>query len=176
MADIRSTHPLADMNRLYRFLDFLVFDPRYRRTRLVLALAVYFLVLALGSVPGARAEVGKLAPGVVLHALTYAFITAMVFGGLGRTTAGPALFSLLVVSAMGALDEFVQSFLPYRTAAVADWGVDVVSGLSILAFLLMVYVAGRRHRQPALPGMAPAGNPVSLAGERHGKAQHQRPG
>jgi VanZ family protein len=36
---------------------------------------------------------------------------------------------------MGATDEYVQSFWSYRTAALSDWMVDVVSGAVISTVL-----------------------------------------
>jgi VanZ family protein len=44
---------------------------------------------------------------------------------------------------MGALDECVQSFFPYRTAAVTDWMVDFAAGglVSILLWKLRLVVA-----------------------------------
>jgi VanZ family protein len=36
---------------------------------------------------------------------------------------------------MGAIDEFVQSFFPYRTASVTDWLVDVGAGTLAAAAL-----------------------------------------
>jgi VanZ family protein len=42
---------------------------------------------------------------------------------------------------MGGLDEYVQSFWPYRTAAVSDWLVDVVSG-AVISIVLWKYWRG----------------------------------
>lgn len=136
------------MTPVYQVADLLIFNPRYRRLRLAAALTVYAAVLIFGSVPGARQEIGRLAPGLVLHFLTYAFITGMLFGGWRRITYWSAVASLLIVSAMGSLDEFVQSFFTYRTATVADWGIDTVAGLSTLALLWLIR-AGRPSRRPA---------------------------
>jgi VanZ family protein len=44
---------------------------------------------------------------------------------------------VLTIAVMGALDEFVQSFFPYRHAAVSDWVVDCSSAI-IIALLLRV--------------------------------------
>jgi len=150
MAGFNNAAWFSAMDRFYSFFDFLVFDSRYRKVRLALALVIYSLVLILGSVPGARQEMGKLASGVVLHSLTYGFITVMLFGGLGKMTLRPALLSLAIVAALGALDEYVQSFFPYRTANVADWGIDVLSGLFSLGVLLVIYAARKQGQQKAL--------------------------
>jgi VanZ family protein len=51
---------------------------------------------------------------------------------------GPALRAakaVLAVAIMGAGDEFVQSFFPYRGAAVSDWMVDCAAALATCAVL-----------------------------------------
>lgn len=113
------------------FLTRLLLDPRLRSARIKTALLLYAGVLAAGSVPGARAEVGEYAPGVVLHGLTYAFLAMLWF--LGSAGSGPlrAAKAVLAIALMGAGDELLQSFLPYRHGDLRDWMVDV--GAAILA-------------------------------------------
>jgi len=48
------------------------------------------------------------------------------------------IFSLMVTSLYGALDEWHQSFIPERSVEVADWLADTFGGL---AFLLLVIYA-----------------------------------
>lgn len=121
------------------FLSLLLLDPRLRSARIKLALLLYVGVIVAGSVPGARAEVGEFAPGVVLHGFTYAFLALLWF--LGSTGSGPvrAAKTMLAIALMGAGDELVQSFLPYRNGDVRDWIVDVGAALltsTVLAVLL----------------------------------------
>ena len=120
------------------FLSLLLLDPRLRPARLKLALALYAGILLAGSVPGARAELGEYAPGVVLHGLTYAFLTLLWF--LGSTGSGPvrAAKAVLAIALMGAGDELVQSFLPYRSGDIRDWMVDVSAALFTSTVLAMV--------------------------------------
>ena len=45
---------------------------------------------------------------------------------------------MLAIAAMGAGDEFIQGFFPYRGASVHDWAVDVSAAIvagSVLALL-----------------------------------------
>jgi VanZ family protein len=42
---------------------------------------------------------------------------------------------VLAIAVMGAIDESVQSFLPYRGADVRDWMVDVSSAVFACAIL-----------------------------------------
>jgi len=129
-------------------LSLLLLDPRLRAARLKLALLLYAGVLVAGSIPGARAEVGEFAPGVVLHGLTYAFLTLLWF--LGSTGSGPlrAAKAVLAIALMGAGDELIQSFLPYRNGAIADWIVDVTAACltsTALAIAIPPAEAARRR-------------------------------
>ncbi|MCD2517595.1 VanZ family protein [Massilia sp. G4R7] len=129
-------------------LSLLLLDPRLRPARIKLALLLYAGVIVAGSIPGARAEVGEFAPGVVLHGLTYAFLSMLWF--LGSSGSGPvrAAKAVLAIALMGAGDELVQSFLPYRSGAVADWMIDVAAACltsTALAFLVPPAEATRRR-------------------------------
>ncbi|MCC2971842.1 VanZ family protein [Massilia sp. IC2-476] len=130
------------------FLSLLLLDPRLRSARIKAALLLYAGVVVAGSVPGARAEVGEFAPGVVLHGLTYAFLTLLWF--LGSTGSGQvrAAKAVLAIALMGAGDELVQSFLPYRNGDVRDWMVDVAAALltsTLLAALVPRQAAADRN-------------------------------
>ena len=110
------------------------------------AFIIYLLILILGSIPGARQEIGEYAPGGVLHSLAYAGLTVLLFIGKGETIARRSIEAVLTVVVMGAIDEFVQSFLPYRGASAQDWLVDVVAAVITAIMLSKVY--------PKLAGMA----------------------
>lgn len=120
------------------FLSFLLLDPRLRSARIKTALVLFAGIVVAGSIPGARAEVGEFAPGVVLHGLTYAFLTMLWF--FGSTGSGPvrAAKAVLAVALMGAGDELVQSFLPYRSGDVRDWMVDVSAALLTSTLLAVI--------------------------------------
>lgn len=101
-----------------------VLDPKLRKLRFGCALLMYATILVMGSIPGARAEIGHYASGVVLHSLAYAILTFLVFTGSNGSTRSRALKAVLTVALMGAGDELLQSLFPYRGAALADWLVD----------------------------------------------------
>lgn len=129
------------------------FSPAYRLLRYRSAWLLFAAILVAGSIPGARAEIGRIASGLVLHAGAYAFITVLlVTGGRGSLEARAAK-AVLTVSLMGAVDELVQSFLPYRTGALADWMIDF--GSATVAAALM-YALARRDRA-ALAALAAEG-------------------
>jgi VanZ family protein len=110
-------------------LHLLVLDPKLRKARLGLAIVLYLAILVLGSIPGERHAIGQYAPGVVLHSIAYAGLAALWFTGSTGDGAQRALKAVFAIALMGAGDELVQSFFPYRGAAVADWLVDCVAAV-----------------------------------------------
>lgn len=117
----------------------LVFDPKLRTLRLGCAILMYLTILVAGSVPGARAEIGHVASGAVLHSIAYAVLAFLWFTGSTGSAPARAAKAVLAVAVMGAGDEFVQSFFPYRGPAVGDWIVDCSAALvtSVLLWVLM---------------------------------------
>jgi VanZ family protein len=115
-----------------------LFGPTWRPARLRAGFALYALILILGSVPHARAEVGLFASGLVLHSTAYAIITFLLATGIDRRPLSRSMRAFLIVVAMGAIDECVQSFFPYRTAAVSDWLVDCGASFIMTSLLLRV--------------------------------------
>ncbi|MYM96746.1 VanZ family protein [Duganella vulcania] len=119
----------------------------HARLRYWTAIVLYLLILVLGSLPGARQDIGQVASGLILHSLAYAGLTFLIFtGGTGsaRLRAGKAV---LTIALMGALDEYVQSFFPYRHGAVSDWLVDC--NASVLTALFMWALWTRYRIQPS---------------------------
>ena len=107
----------------------LVLDSKLRKFRLGLAIVLYLAILIIGSIPGERQAIGQFAPGVVLHSLAYAGLAALWFTGSTGDGAQRALKGVFAVALMGAGDEFVQSFFPYRGATVTDWLVDCIAAV-----------------------------------------------
>ena len=106
-------------------------SPKWQRLANTCAVAIFLSIVVLGSLPGAREGVGKLASGAVLHSVAYAILGLLTFIGGNGSETKRALWAVLKVAVMGAVDEGVQSFLPYRSAAVGDWLVDVTAGAMI---------------------------------------------
>ena len=124
----------------------LLLTSSHAKLRYRTAIFLYLLILIFGSIPGARQDIGVVASGVILHSMAYAGLAFLIFtGGTGSPTqrAGKAV---LTIAAMGALDELVQSFLPYRHGAVSDWLVDC--NAAILTSLLMWALWTRFRTQP----------------------------
>lgn len=132
-------------------LRLLLVDPSLARMRIRLAAIAYLAILVLGSVPGARADIGHVASGVVLHVNAYGGLALLIFCGNSGSAARRALVTVLAIAVMGAFDEFVQSFFPYRGAAVGDWLIDCASAIVVTAVLYLVW--------PRLLRLAPASAP-----------------
>ena len=115
-------------------------ERRLRRAMHAAALIIFAGIVIAGSVPGARAEVGEFASGLVLHSLAYAALATLWFVGSTGSGLQRALKAVLTIALMGAFDECVQHFLPYRSGAVHDWLVDV-SAATVAATVLAVLLA-----------------------------------
>lgn len=120
-------------------LSQLCFAERHQRLRFRTALFLYALVIIIGDIPGARADVGQYASGVVLHSFGYGVLALLLFSGMAGGMGRRAVLSVLMVAAMGALDEFIQSFLPYRRGAVSDWLVDITAATLVAAPLYFLW-------------------------------------
>ncbi|MGK5067371.1 hypothetical protein D3C81_332260 [compost metagenome] len=117
----------------------LCFADRYERLRFRTALVLYLLVILIGDIPGIRADVGQYASGGVLHSFGYGVLALMLFSGISGGVARRALLSVLMVVAMGALDEFIQSFLSYRHGSVHDWLVDIAAAMVVSLLLTFLW-------------------------------------
>jgi VanZ family protein len=116
-------------------------NPRMRLLCLAAAVLIYLTIITAGNVPGARADIGAYAPGAVLHSIAYAVLAALWFSGSRGTPLARACKAVLAIATMGAGDEYVQSFFPYRGASVHDWAVDVSA--AIVASSVMALLAAR---------------------------------
>jgi VanZ family protein len=120
------------------FVFFLVLEPRLRALRRAVAVLLFLMIVIAGSVPGARADIGHYASGVVLHSLAYAGLAFLWFTGSTGNGRVRAVKAVLAIAVMGALDEFVQSFFPYRGSDVHDWMVDCAAAIVMSTLLAAV--------------------------------------
>jgi VanZ family protein len=137
------------VSRMLNFLVKLLTAKRYQRLRLYGAFIIYLLIVGICSVPGTRQSIGEVASGLVLHSLAYAGITLLLFTGLDSALWRRTVFTFLIVAGMGALDECIQSFFPYRNGTVRDWYVDVSACLLVLSALAAT--VGRYYVSNAKP-------------------------
>nr|AGU10768.1 hypothetical protein [uncultured organism] len=117
------------------------------RLRYWTAIVLYLMILALGSVPGARQDIGYVASGLLLHSLAYAGLTFLLFTGSKGSLKQRAVKAFLTIALMGALDEVIQSFFPYRHGTVTDWLVDCNASLLTVAFMWALW--NRYRIQPS---------------------------
>jgi hypothetical protein len=122
-----------------QMLSSILRSPQIQRLCNTSAIAMFISILLIGSLPSARQDIGQYASGVVLHSVAYAMLGVLTFIGGHGSAVKRALWCVLKVAAMGAIDERVQSFFPYRTAAVGDWLVDVTAGVVISVVLLKLW-------------------------------------
>lgn len=128
---------------MLKFLTTLLLTSDHARLRYWSAMALFALIVLIGSIPGARADAAEVASGVVLHSTAYAVLAFLVFTGSRGTPAQRVPKAVLTIAAMGAVDEFVQSFLPYRHGALSDWLVDCSAAL-LTATLLWALWSSRK--------------------------------
>lgn len=113
----------------------ILLDSKFQNSCYGSAITLFLAIIVIGSIPGARQNVGQFASGLILHSAAYAILGALIFLGSRGSASRRALCTVITIAVMGALDEYVQSFWPYRTAALGDWIVDVVSGALISIML-----------------------------------------
>ncbi|MGE5648906.1 VanZ family protein [Noviherbaspirillum sp. UKPF54] len=121
------------------FFARLMADPHNRTLAMRAAFLFYAAVIVFGSIPGARAEIGEFASGLTLHLAAYSFIALLLFCGAQGCAWRKACKAFLIIAAMGAVDECVQSLFSYRGASVLDWFIDINAGLFTTAFLWSIW-------------------------------------
>lgn len=80
-------------------------------------------------------DVGHLPPHTdkVIHFAMYGVLGGLVARALPTGRSGVGLLAVAAMSAFAALDEWHQSWLPPRTADVADWVADAAGAVTGLA-------------------------------------------
>lgn len=120
-------------------LKLLLLTDTYGRLRYWTAITLYLLILILGSLPGARQEIGQVASGLILHSTAYAGLTILLFTGGSGLPRQRAVQAVLTIAAMGALDEVVQSCFPYRHGSIGDWAVDCSAAVLTASLLYLLW-------------------------------------
>jgi len=130
-------------------LPLLLLSDCHARLRCAIAYTLYLLILILGSLPGARQEIGSVASGLILHSCAYAGLTFLLFTGSRGLPRQRALKAVLSIAAMGAFDEYVQSFFPYRHGSVGDWVVDCSAAVVTASVLWLLWQRLGPHQTSA---------------------------
>lgn len=103
--------------------------------------ALFFAVLVtVGNVPGLAADMSDAFGDKRLHLAAYAFLTGLIYVSVNRR---PALVAMLAATAMGALDESIQSFFPYRQAELLDLLADILAaGATVISLHIATAAIG----------------------------------
>jgi VanZ family protein len=107
------------------------------RGRFCLAAAIVFFLamLAVGSIPGKAQALNREFGDKLLHLIAYACLAGAIFLAFSRHRAAITLAS---VALLGGLDEFIQSFFPYRSSNLADLLTDLTAAVLAIALLSLV--------------------------------------
>jgi VanZ family protein len=97
------------------------------------------------------------------HVTEYFILSLLILRGIraGQRGAklGWAVVAIAIVAAYASLDEFHQSFVPGRTAAVSDVLLDTAGGIAAQVVVALVVLLGdirQKRRDNSLPPVAPA--------------------
>ena len=105
--------------------------PALARISLPLPALFFATRVTVGNLPGVAAEMSDAFGDKRLHLAAYALLTVLVYLSVQRR---PGLTALLAVSALGALDEGIQSFFAYRQAELLDLLADIsAAGASLIS-------------------------------------------
>ena len=94
--------------------------------------ALFFAVLVtVGNLPGLAADMSDAFGDKRLHLAAYAFLTGLIYVSVNRR---PALVAMLAATALGAVDESIQSLFPYREAELLDLLADIsAAGATVIS-------------------------------------------
>jgi VanZ family protein len=100
------------------------------------------------------------------HVTEYFILSLLILRGIraGKpgTHLGWALVAIAIVACYAALDEFHQSFVPGRTAAVSDVLIDTAGGIGAQIVVALIVLFGdvrRKRRGDSLPPAEPKAIP-----------------
>lgn len=107
---------------------------------LMIAVTFFVAMIAIGAIPGEADALSAKIPDKLLHFLAYSFLTCCLYVSIPGDKLRRAWISLLLVGVLGALDETIQRFMPYRSCDLADWLFDMLAALTSVAVLSLFMV------------------------------------
>ncbi|WP_019140850.1 VanZ family protein [Noviherbaspirillum massiliense] len=124
--------------------------------RCLLAVLVMFIsMVAIGSIPGNADALSAMVYDKVLHTVAYGLLSVLLFFGISGSQRMRALCSIGAIAALGALDEGIQSMLPYRHANFHDWKFNMLGAIASVGLLSSWY--SLRMRASRKPGSSKPG-------------------
>lgn len=109
-----------------------------RQAALIAAALFFVLMIAIGSIPNEANKLSAVVPDKLLHMTAYGFLSALLYIGQRPGKRGRGLIVILAIGVLGALDETIQSFFPYRTAGLPDWLFDMLSACIVVTALSLM--------------------------------------
>ncbi|WP_313622653.1 VanZ family protein [Achromobacter sp.] len=101
------------------------------RICLPVAAAFFVVLITVGNLPGLAADMSDAFGDKRLHLAAYAFLTGLIYISVNRR---PALVAMLAVTALGLVDESIQSLFPYREAELLDLLADIsAAGATVIS-------------------------------------------
>ena len=123
--------------------------------QLLLAFAMYFLMLILASIQPLERGLITLFNDKLLHLLFYMALTVLIFRGLTIAFFVERVLAAFAIGVgLAAFDEILQLFSRHRQAQFDDWLYDVLGVVFILSLAIALHVADALIRR--LRGLPPA--------------------
>ncbi|HEY0974943.1 MAG TPA: VanZ family protein [Solimonas sp.] len=120
----------------------------WRRALVPLAVTIYAVMIALGSLWVRLPDPLRDTNDKILHVLAYGGLSVLLFLGLRLPVLRRSLVIVSAIAVMGAIDEYIQSFFPHRHSDVMDWCADVGAAIAVcatFATLRALWRAWRAH-------------------------------
>jgi len=103
------------------------------------AIGFFLLMVGIGAVPGNAQTLSSAVHDKTLHFLAYALLSLLLYRGFsGGKTSMRSMKTIAAIGVLGAVDEAIQSLLPYREASLADWRIDVMAALVCMGLLALL--------------------------------------
>ncbi len=100
------------------------FRPALARFCLPAAVIFYLTMIIVGNWPGLAAELSASVGDKFLHFGAYSILSTLIYVSVARRR---GLTTLLTISALGLVDEGIQSLFPYRQADLLDLLTDILA-------------------------------------------------
>lgn len=126
------------------------------------AIIFFILMVILGAIPGEAHALSEAVHDKLLHFLAYSVLSVLIYASFTGQPAARAFRTLIIIASLGALDEAIQSLMPYRDANWMDWKADMLASLSsvtLLAFLHVLYSQLDAQTTKTPEDITPVGKP-----------------
>jgi VanZ family protein len=109
------------------------------RLSLLIGGAFFLLMVAIGAIPGEATELSAKIPDKLLHFTAYSFLTCCIYRSLSCGLLSRAVRTVMIVGVLGALDENIQRFMPYRSCDLKDWIFDLLAAFFSVVVLSFIF-------------------------------------